>query len=170
MADPQKIYWDSCVWISLINNEAGKARLCRGVIEEAEKGKVQLWTSSLTLAEVFKKKCDGKTLSIEEAHDADFETFIEQEFLVEVQLDHDVGVLARRLLRKHPELKKPADAIHLASAVLNNIDELQTFDGENLLSLNGKVERRDGRPLVIRNPPEPAQISLFDPPDRPIAQ
>lgn len=164
MADPKKIYWDSCVWISLINQEAGKVKRCQNVIDLATKGEVQLWTSSLTLAEVFKKKRDGHTLSIDEAHDADFEKYVEQEFLTEVQLDHDIGVLARRLLRTHPELKKPADAIHLASAALNNLDEFHTFDGDNLLSLNGKIQRRDGKMLVICIPPEPMQESLFDNP------
>jgi predicted nucleic acid-binding protein len=149
------------VWISLINQEAGKVRRCQHVIDLAQKGEVQIWTSSLTLAEVFKRKCEGATLSIADAHDADFERYIEQDFLVEVQLDHDIGVLARRLLRAHPELKKPADAIHLASAALNNVEELHTFDGDNLLNLSGKIARRDGKPLVICLPPEPVQESLF---------
>jgi predicted nucleic acid-binding protein len=162
LADPKKVYWDSCVWISLINEETGKVKRCQNVIDQARKGEVQIWTSSLTLAEVFKKKCDGASVSIAEAHDADFEKYIEQDFLVEVQLDHDIGVLARRLLRAHPDLKKPADAIHLASAVLNNVDELHTFDGDNLLGLNEKISRRDGKPLVICLPPEPVQESLFD--------
>jgi len=164
LAEQKKIYWDSCVWISLINQEPGKVGRCQNVINEAQKGEAQIWTSSLTLAEVFKKKCDGANVSIAEAQDADFENYIEQEFLVEVQLDHDIGVLARRLLRAHPELKKPADAIHLASAALNNVDELHTFDGENLLVLNGKIVRRDGKLLVICVPPEPIQEGLFDGP------
>jgi predicted nucleic acid-binding protein len=160
LANPKKIYWDSCVWIGLINEDEDKIDRCRYVLEQAQKGEMQVWTSSLTLAEVFKKKCDGKVLAIEEAHDADFEKYIEQEFLVEVQLDHDVGVMARRLLRSHQELKKPADAIHLASAALNNVDELHTFDGDNLLGLNGKVQRRDGKMLVICHPPERVQAVL----------
>lgn len=154
------------MWISLINQEAGKVKRCQYVIDQAEKGEAQIWTSSLTLAEVFKKKCDGAILSIAEAHDVDFEKYIEQEFMVEVQLDHDIGVLARRLLRAHQELKKPADAIHLASAALNNVDELHTFDGDNLLSLNGKIMRRDGKPLVICIPPEPVQPGLFEAPSQ----
>jgi len=162
LAEVKKVYWDSCVWISLINQEAGKVGRCQHIIQQAQKGQAQIWTSSLTLAEVFKKKCDGQAVSIDAANDSDFERYIEQDFLVEVQLDHDIGVMARRLLRAHPELKKPADAIHLASAAMNNVDELHTFDGDNLLGLNGRILRRDGKPLVICLPPEPSQNSLFD--------
>ena len=89
-----------------------------------------------------------------------FEQFLEQDFVVEVQVDHQVAITARRLLRAHPGLKKPPDGIHLATAMLFNLDEMHTFDGENLLSLDGKVMRLDGRPSTIRKPPEPPQITL----------
>ncbi len=165
MADPKKVYWDACIWLGLINEEDGKVDRCKFVIEQAKAQAMQIWTSSLSLAEVFKKKCEGKNVSLEESKDVDFEKYIEQEFLTEVQVDHDVGLLARRLLRKHPDLKKPNDAIHLATAALNNLDELHTFDVENLLPLNGKIDRMDGKQLIICVPPEkPAnpQVELFD--------
>lgn len=166
MADPKKIYWDSCVWIGLINDEADKAPVCRYLIEEAKRGEVEIWTSSLTLAEVFKRKCGASNVSIASHNDADFEAYIQQDFLVEVMVDHDIGVTARRLLRTHPVLKKPMDAIHLATALFNNVDELHTFDADNLLDLNGKVIRSDGNPLVIIKPELPAgyQASLLPTP------
>ena len=52
-------------------------------------------------------------------------------------------------------LKKPADAVHLATAILHNCDELHTTDGENLLQLNGRIARLDRTPLVICRPPDP---------------
>ena len=160
MAESKKIYWDSCIWISIIRDEEGRAPICKHLLDLAKKGEVQIWTSSLTLAEVFKKKCNAETVAIDAASDHDFDSFIEQDFIVEVQLDHDIGVMARSLLRQHPELKKPADAIHLASAVLHNVDELHTFDHPNLLVLDGKVNRKDGQPLRIVAPtmPEPPKI------------
>ena len=63
-------------------------------------------------------------------------------------------ILARRLLREHIPLKKPPDAIHLATAVINNLDEFHTFDGVNLTPLSGLVNRADGVGLVICFPPE----------------
>ena len=84
-----------------------------------------------------------------------FEDYILQEFVERVQVDYDVGVLARRLLRKYPEISKPQDGIHLATALLNNVDELHTYDRENLIGLSDKIDRRDGKKLKIGPPPEP---------------
>jgi len=156
LVELKKIYWDSCVWISVINDEPGRVEICQYLLDCANKREVEIWTSSLTLAEVFKKKCGALTVAIDPTKDVDFETFIQQDFLVEVQVDHEIGVTARRLLRAHAELKKPMDAIHLATAVLNNVDEFHTFDGDNLLALNGKVLRKDGKPLHILKPAFPA--------------
>ena len=50
MADPLKVYWDACVWIGLINGEAGKIGQCEDQVDLAKKGEVQLWTSTITLA------------------------------------------------------------------------------------------------------------------------
>jgi predicted nucleic acid-binding protein len=154
LAEIKNIYWDACIWIALINEEDGVVERCKYVIEEAQKQNIKIWTSSISLAEVFKKKCEGKYVSLEDSKDIEFEKYIEQEFLIEVQVDHDIGLLARRLLRKYPELKKPNDAIHLATAVISDLDEFHTIDGENLLRLNGQINRLDGKPLMICVPPE----------------
>ena len=143
------------MWLGLINEETGKSDRCRYVIKEARAGNVEIWTSAFTLAEVFKKQCEGKGTALPETKDLDFEQYIEQEFFTLVQVDYDIGVKARRLLRGHPVLKKPADAIHLATALLNNLDEMHTFDADNLLRLSGLVMRDDGTALTICAPPEP---------------
>ncbi len=162
MANPAKnVYWDTCAWLGLINEEAGKVDRCRYVMAEARARNIQVWTSTFTLAEVFKKNCGAGPDGIPVAADADFENYIQQEFLTLVQVDFDIGVLARHLLRTHPELKKPADAIHLACAALNNVDELHTFDGKNLIPLSGKVKREDGVSLIICLPPEDLVGTLF---------
>jgi predicted nucleic acid-binding protein len=156
----RRVYWDSCVWLSLIKGDAERAEHCAHVIEMARAGEFEVWTSSLTLAEVYKRKCDGDNVTLEEDKDANFESYIEQEFLREVQVDHDVGSLARRLLRKYPAIKKPADAVHLASALLNNCDEFHTYDGENLLGLDGKLQKLDGSLLKICHPPKPTNQQI----------
>jgi hypothetical protein len=116
---------------------------------------VEIWTSALTLAEVFKVTQPGGPQTIPAESDAKFEDFLDQDFVVIAQVDVDTGRLARRLLRQHGKLKKPPDAIHLATAVLNNLFEFHTFDGTNLLPLNGEVNRSDGVALTISFPPEP---------------
>ena len=163
MADKRKVYWDACMWFALIKQEAGRFDRCQYIIEQAKRGEVEIWTSTLTLAEVFRKLCGGPEASTLPAEkDREFEDFLAQDFVVEVQLDRRIGVQARRLLRAHGPLKKPQDAVHLASAVWNDLDELHTFDQVNLLALNGQVSTRAGRPLLICEPPERPK-DLFTP-------
>lgn len=151
----KRVYWDSCVWLGLINEEPDKLPRCQHVIQLARAGHLEIWTSALTLAEVFKVTQPGGPQAIPAESDAKFEDFLDQDFVVIAQLDVDTGHLARRLLRQHGKLKKPPDAVHLATAVLNDLDEFHTFDGVNLLPLNGDVNRADGVALTISLPPEP---------------
>lgn len=162
MTNPTKIYWDACCWIGLINQEPDKIVQCEHVISLAESGDIEIWTSHFTLAEVYKRKCENADVGLDEAGDRAFEDFISQDRLnvKMVNVDYPVGILARRLLRAHPELRKPQDAIHLASALIWRLDEFHTFDGDNILPLKGLLERPDGVILHIcvpPNPPPPAQ-------------
>ena len=161
MAEKKKFYWDACIWFALIKHEPGRFAKCEHVLGMARRGEVEIWTSSLTLAEVFRKQCGGtETSSLPADKDREFEDFVAQDFVVEVQLDHLIGITARRLLRTHLPLKKPPDAVHLASAVWHDLDEFHTFDAVNLLCLNGLVTTRSGRPLKICEPPD-APPDLF---------
>jgi len=75
----------------------------------------------------------------------------------EVAVDTNVASLARKLLRTHnPPLKKPNDAIHLATAALYNLDEMHTYDNDDLLRLDGLIERKDSAMLRICTVPDPS--------------
>lgn len=157
-------YWDACVWITLITDSGTSNHdSCLYVLEMAQRGECRIWTSTFTLAEVFKRKCDMEMVGLAEGYDEKFEDLIEQDFVMKIQVDMDVGTVARRLLRKFPKIGKPQDAIHVASALLENIDELHTFDREDLLSMSGQLERADKVKLIIKPPPErpiPPQIEM----------
>lgn len=166
MSNTPKYYWDACVWIELITQaNADRVDRCKYVIEQAEKGAIELWTSTFTLAEVWKRKCEGQFTGLPESGDTVFEDYIEQDLVRKVQVDVDVGMLARRLLRKFPGLGKPQDAIHVASCLLNDVDEMHTFDDRDLSKFNGKIPRRDNIKLTICPPPmrpRSDQTELFD--------
>ncbi|WP_315741834.1 MULTISPECIES: type II toxin-antitoxin system VapC family toxin [unclassified Bradyrhizobium] len=153
LAARPRYYWDACAWISLIQQDATRFDSLSYVVEEAKNGKVEIWTSNFTLAEVYKRPCDGQQKGLTVTEDVPFEDFITQDFVTRVQVDFDVGILARRLLRQHPTIVKPQDGIHVATALLNNVDELHTYDRENLLGLSGVIERPDGNRLKICVPP-----------------
>ncbi len=159
------MYWDACAWLGLINAELSRHASCKYTMEQAEQGKVEIVTSAFTLAEVFKKKCVATSDGLPPVSDTAFEDFLTKECVVMVNVDREVGTYARRLLRSFPEIKKPQDAIHLATAALNNLDELHTYDGANLLPLDGKIQRADKQPLRICTPlapPPGASGPLFE--------
>jgi len=167
LADHPRYYWDACAWIAIIQQEPDRFDSLSYVIDEAKAKRCEIWTSTFTLAEVYKRACDGEQKSLLPANDQTFEDLILQDFVQRAQVDFDTGVLARRLLRKFPIIQKPQDGIHLATALLNDVDELHTFDRENLLDLSEKIARKDGQKLRICHPPKrpapskPEPLPLF---------
>lgn len=155
MAKKPKYYWDACCWIGLIRQEPDKIDSLRYVIESAQRGDVEIWTSTFTLAEVFKRRCGNVVVDLPPDNDTAFEDYLEQDFVQRVQVDVDIGTAARRMLRRFPGLRKPQDAVHVATAALSGVDELHTFDAADMLPLDGQVPMPDGRRLKICRPPTP---------------
>jgi predicted nucleic acid-binding protein len=153
---PRRLYWDSCDFLGLINPDEAKHADCRAVWEEAKRGDAILFTSFFAFAEVFKAKCEGVAKPLAEADDKRIEALFRQTWVQPVLVDERIGTAARRLMRQHPECKKPSDAIHLATALALNVDEMHTYDGTDLLNLSEKVMRADGRPLRICTPHVPS--------------
>jgi len=136
------------------------------VWREAERGETTIFTSFFTFTEVFKVKCElpGKPLS--EEGDKGIVALLRQKWIIPVVVDERIATAARALLRYHPDCKKPADGIHLATAAILSVDELHTFDRSDLLKLNGKVHRADGAQLTICLPaPKPSSSADASPPD-----
>lgn len=157
MPDAPTVYWDSCVWIGHIAQEADKYPATKHIVRLAQKGERQIMTSTIALAEVVKMKCGGEWVAMAALEDDPFAALLAQDWVTTVIADWDVGVRARDLFRLHMAdgLKKPQDALHLAVAVLENVAEMHTFDNSDLLRLNGKVRRADGTVLTICTPPAP---------------
>jgi predicted nucleic acid-binding protein len=145
----KRIYFCANAWLSLIKKEEGRYQPIEQVILAAKKGECEIWTSTISVAEVYKSHAEAKA-AVES--DKMIDTLFEQGHVRMVAADLLITKDARTLLREHNGLKKPFDAIHLATALRYNCDELHTFDGENLLSLNGNVVRSDGVRLIIKIP------------------
>ena len=156
MSEIPRYYWDACTWIGLINQEESRFLSCKHIMDQAISGEVEILASTFVLAEVYKTACEDPYASLPEERDEVLNKFFRQEFVIKAMVDEDVALCARKLLRYHAKLIKPQDAIHLATALLNDADELHTFDGANLLCLNGKVDRMNGTNLKICIPPSPS--------------
>lgn len=148
----RRLYCDSCYFIGLINPEEAKHADCRAVWEQARRGDAVLFTSFWAFAEVFKAKCEGPAKPLAEAQDRQIEAMLRQAWVQPVVVDERIGTAARRLMRHYSQCKKPSDAIHLATALALNVDEMHTFDKSDLISLSEKINRADGVPLKICAP------------------
>ena len=155
MADsPKRVGWDACTWIALIQKEKilddkGKViedryALARSVIDLGTQGKIEIVASGLCLAEVSKNPSDAKT------KDDLVGPFFQQDYILIVPVDMQVGTIARGLMRGGHGLRPP-DAVHLATAMVANVDELHTFD-DRLLKLDERLVRLDGTALKICKP------------------
>jgi predicted nucleic acid-binding protein len=157
---PKRVYWDSCTFLGLINQEPGKRNECTAVWEEAETGDVLIYTSFFTFAEVFKMKCELPAKPLSEEKDNEIEQLLRQKWVRPVVVDERIGVASRRLMRGHPECKKPSDGVHLATALALSVEEMHTYDGADLLKLTGKINCANGKPLKICRPqgiPQPPE-------------
>jgi len=132
------------------------------VWKEGEDNRTLIFTSFFTFTEVIKVKCGAPAQALDDEGDQRIEQLLSQAWIQPAVLDRAIAVAARRAMRLYPQCKKPSDAIHLATACALNVDEMHTFDGSDLLKLDGKVMRADRQMLTICKPrkaPEPPEPS-----------
>ncbi len=154
----EKVYWDSCAWLGLINAESEKVRPLEYFYESARRGQYEIWTSTLTYVEVFRLEAEVRPFE-RDALDK-IRNVLEQAFIKLIPLDMEVGRKARGLRRSHTGLTA-ADAVHLASALVWSINPLHTWDASHLLPFNNNLSCKDGQRLEICIPAEPAGEGLF---------
>lgn len=156
MADsPKRVAWDACTWIALIQKEKiqddkgnvteDRYAHARSVINLAAQDKIEIAVSGLCLAEVSKNPPDEK------GSDDKVGPFFQHDYILIVPVDTQIGTIARGLMQRGYGGLKPLDAVHLATAIVANVDELHTFD-DRLLALDEKLIKLDGTTLKICKP------------------
>ena len=163
------IYWDTCVFITWLTEEQSKwpASIWQGIQDVAdlvEIGQVILVTSTLIRTEVFLGR-----LSLGQKHK--FAGLLQRKNVEEVAPHMRITDRASTIRERH-KIKTP-DAIHLATAILYEVDEMHTMDGwhedgkrDGLLALSGNVADynlwitepypRGSLPSPSTIPPEPS--------------
>ena len=129
------------------NSVGGSDRdtVCRAVVNEAKKNKIEILTSTLSLVEVCKSK------DVRSAMNDEIAAFFENDYILLMNVDRSVGELARQMMKEGHTGLKPPDAVHIASAVLGQVAEMHTFD-DKLLKLDNEIVRLDGGKLRICTP------------------
>jgi predicted nucleic acid-binding protein len=138
-----RVYWDTCLFIDLLQRTPERIEILSEYIAEAQKGKLCLVTSAFTLAEVVKV---GRALPEED--ERIIRDFFENPYILIQQLDRAVAEIARGIVRSHSHIKPP-DAVHIASAVVAEAPTLLTYDREHLIP---KSELIGSPPLKIEEP------------------
>ncbi|WP_338834591.1 type II toxin-antitoxin system VapC family toxin [Bradyrhizobium septentrionale] len=164
MAITKRVYWDACSWIALIQKEKilqpggaveDREMMCKSVIEAARKNRLEIATSAFCLAEV----CKTPDMRLGSSSDRIAE-FFENDFILITALDTVVGHRARKLMTGGYAGLKPPDAVHIATALILNVDEMHTFD-DALLALDGRLDKDDGTKLEICKPSAGDPTPLF---------
>jgi predicted nucleic acid-binding protein len=150
-----RIYWDSAAWIAYIKREMPapdnkikdpRFTMCKQTLESAEKGNLEIVTSAFTLAEVCKHDEINSPVN-------NLPAFFQQKYVILIPADTQVGRKAQYLQLSGLIKRKPADALHIASALIANIPTFHTFD-QYLLDLNGTLTIDSGTKLQIVKPTE----------------
>ncbi len=164
---PPKLYWDANVFLAYVSAETERLPDVEALLDGAEKGDVEIYTSELSVVEVAyatQEKAGG-------ALDPQIEMKIEALWRppspirrVEFNslISRDARGIIRTALSTDGAMVKPADSIHLATAQRYGVDEIHTYE-----SLQRR-ERWAGLVGIDVKEPWAAQPQLT--PQNPIAQ
>lgn len=139
------VYWDSVCFLGWLQDEEDKSSVCEQVLIEADAGKTTIVTSALTIAEVLMVKRQAPITK--DKRDL-VQSFFKRDYI-------EIRSVTRRLAEHARELVwdagiDPKDAIHVATAIGADLNEIHTFDGPLTTAVNqingGKL--RACRPYV----------------------
>ena len=114
------------------------------MVQKAETGEVKILTSAFTLTEVIWLKGHSK---LPKEREQMIREFFEQPFILLANVDRATAEEARNLVWEYDV--RPADCIHLATAVRQKAEVMDTFD-QGLIDLSGKL----GQPLLRIGKPD----------------
>ena len=139
------VYWDANVFHALFGKEAGRVETCLRIEKAAKNGELEIYTSTATFVECVWIK--GKPDKLSKEHEAVIQKYFMHKYIRAINCDRQIAEFARNLIWQFPHLK-PKDAIHVASAISQQVEVLHTYD-DHLLKLSGKI---GNPPLKICNP------------------
>ena len=161
----KRYYWDANVFITLISNLGTPQAIadrenCTLIVQSAMDGETQIYTSTLTIAEVLDTQ-ENLTKPVPPNIRQIVRELFEEPYITLIAVDTARTSEARELRWEYPWLRT-VDAIHVVSAVYAKIDEMHTYDGRGskrgILSLNRRVGKP---PLKIVVPGYEGVLSMF---------
>src|SRR3989344_9268627 len=119
------IYLDANIFIYAATNNGEEGDICRDLLSEVAFKKIIGQTSFLTWDEIVHsiRRLKNAQIAIEEG-----KNFLEFPNLLLLKIDEKIINKAQELIDTYN--LRPRDAIHAASAILNDIDEIVTDDND----------------------------------------
>ena len=158
MAELRRVYIDTCCFIDLVRVAIGKAATTdkendvwhvKKLLEAHRDGEVQIFTSSLTIAEC---RHGGEGEVTPEVKSQFSRLLMSGQYVRLVQMTPFIAQDARDLTWAHGIALKGADSVHVASAIDRKCEELLTGDGRlgRLGAVGGPLQKfglscREGR-------------------------
>lgn len=141
-----KYYWDANVLIAYIKGKGkGENRTDEemegiyDVVQEVKDNKAVIVTSTLTSTEVFAGKLTNEQRQR-------YNDIYARPSTVQVDVYPNISKMASEIREYYHDKGKKIhtpDAIHLATAILTEVDCMHAFDGDDLLKLDGNVMGHD---------------------------
>lgn len=116
-------YLDTWVYVADIQGERGREVSAR-ILRAAERGDLTIVASTLVIAELV--HAPGRPELVTPEHDAAIERRFLNDWTELVELDVEIAIRARRVAREHG--LKPADAVHVATALQADADVFLSWD------------------------------------------
>jgi predicted nucleic acid-binding protein len=139
-------YIESSAFIAFIKGEIKEnnhdcKKIVDSILQAAQSGDFFIYTSSLTIAEVFKNK---KNPVLSDQENEDLRPYFRENYIRLVEVDREIGERANELCRTHkpksnfPALR-PNDAIHLACAERASCEVLLAYDPDLTRQIHDKI-------------------------------
>ena len=157
---PKRVYWDTNCFLGWFQQEKEKRDALRALLDGAETGELVIVTSTLTITE-----CAGlpTVRKVDDAASRKMLGFFEQEYIALRAVERNIAEKAHDFVRAHAIKHK--DAVHLATAVIAEVEVMYTYDaakgGQAGLLTHHRAAWLSG--LRIEKPPDPVSGTVFDP-------
>ena len=158
MPQTPKYYWDSGLFIAWLKDETRKPGEMEGlaeVVSMIDKKEAILITSVITRTEVLES-------SLTSENKGKFDLLFKRTNCIQVDVNAPISEMAHDIrefykTKTGKNLKTP-DSTHLATAIIYQCDELQTFDEDDMIPLSGNVADHN---LVICKPKGKQMVIMF---------
>lgn len=142
MPEPLKIYWDSCVFLSYVQGRPlDRMPILEALVDRAYARQIHIYTSTFSIVEVAFAEEERAGELLDPAVMAKIDDFWADRRVVTLVEFHElIGRDARALIRNAiaaGRSLKPADAVHLATAVRIAAAEFHTYDNRLMSAANG---------------------------------